>query len=208
MRSIETFGPAGGRLRWEAVVAVACLAPATVLVTAAQAKGPQALKLVVTPKVVSLTRPTQSEFSVEVSGQSHRHAQLAVFLEDEPGGSSCAPNVPEELKRPGVQEENPAQKEPGNVERYPETLGTDFTGSFDWDTNALEFTKEARPGRRLICAYLSPVTLSKAIPPSAAEEKEAEEHETEPAPKELIYKPFVKASAAIDVVEGGAPKGH
>lgn len=193
------------------LAAVMVLGPAA---ASAEAKGNtraskagESLTLVVKPKEVSLTEAIADEFFVEVSGRSSKHAQLEVFLETVTK-AACAANEPAEAETEGVQQENPAQLVPGHVEKYPETLDTNFTGSFDWDTNNLILEKEGgvKPGPKLICAYLTPPEAIKEIKPTAEEERIAEEHETGVEPKRVPVAPLLSARATLKVVDGNVPK--
>jgi hypothetical protein len=179
------------------------------LVASASAKGKakgggsgESLKLVVKPPKISLTDALHDEFFVEVSGHSSAHAKLEVFLQVVTG-EACAANAPTEAEREEVQEQNPAQSIPGsNVEKYPTTFDTNFTGSFDWDTNTLLFTEGVKPGPKLICAYLSPPEDVVFEQPSAEEQRIAEEHETGAEPKRVLLKPLLTAHAKLSVVTG------
>jgi hypothetical protein len=172
-------------------------------VSAANTHG-ESLKLVAKPGVVSLTKFSEEEFSIEVSGFSQQHAQLAIFLQLD-SGASCARTAPEEAKVEGAAGQNPAQKEAYNVEKYPANMETNFTGPFDWDSNTLTFINGVKPGLKLVCGYISPVKDTIYTPPSAEEVRIADEKES-PAPEgtTTFSAPYVAASTRIDLVEGVA----
>jgi hypothetical protein len=160
----------------------------------AGSKAPESLKLLVKPPEVSLNDALEDEFSVEVSGRSVKHAALEVYLETE-SKAKCAPNAPTEGQTEGVEEQN------------PETFETSFTGSFDWDTNTLAFTKGvAKTGVKLICAYLSPPGLTEQVEPSAEEKRIGEEKETYIEPKTVPLKPILTAHAKLTLIAGKVPK--